>query len=178
MNDDPTKELISYLKGERERQQWQNERFLSLMERMLSRQNLIAAQTKVGWNFQQDCFSYSMSNQMLHDDHTNHNSHENFWIYSIFRIKSGHSISENMQTEISAVIINPLLLQGDPPLILAGFLVSPVKILCEVFLGFWIYKQYTVYLIITFYFPQGLQNTGIINYCIVHKLWKNLLFMV
>ena len=106
------------------------------MERMLSRQNLIAAQTKVGWNFQQDCFSYSMSNQMLHDDHTNHNSHENFWIYSIFRIKSGRSISENMQTEISAVIINPLLLQRDPPLILAGFLVSPVKILCEVFLGF------------------------------------------
>ena len=66
------------------------------MEKMLSPQNLTAAQTKVGWNFQQDYFSYSMSNQILHDDHTNHNSHENFWIYSIFRIKSGHSISENM----------------------------------------------------------------------------------
>ena len=82
MNAGITKKLISYLIEKSERQQRQNKRFLSLMERMLSPQSPMAAQPSFGWNFQENSFSsvpgrHGVSNQMLHEDDTNHNSFEN-----------------------------------------------------------------------------------------------------
>ena len=74
LNADPTKELISFLKEDSKRQQRQDERFLSLMERMLIPQSPMAAQPSFGSNFQQDSSSsvpgrYGVSKQMLHYGH-------------------------------------------------------------------------------------------------------------
>ena len=83
MDADPTKELISFLKEDTERQQRQDERFLSLMGRMLIPQkSSMAAQPSFGWNFQQDSPSsgpgrYGVPNQMLHYDHGTRNTYEN-----------------------------------------------------------------------------------------------------
>ena len=82
MNADPTKELISFLKEDSERQQRQDEHFLSLMERMLIPQSSMAAQPSFGWNFQQDSSSsvpgkYGVPNQMFHYDHTTRNTYKN-----------------------------------------------------------------------------------------------------
>ena len=52
LNADPTKELISFLKEDSERQQRQDEHFLSLMERMLIPQSSMAEQHSFEWNFQ------------------------------------------------------------------------------------------------------------------------------
>ena len=79
MNADLTKELISFLKEDSERQQRQDERFLSSMERMLIPQSSMAAQPSFRWKFQQDSSSYvpgryGEPNQMLHYDHATRNT--------------------------------------------------------------------------------------------------------
>ena len=56
-NAGPMEELISFLKENSERQQWQDERFLSLMEQVLIPQSSKTAQPGFGWNFLQDSSS-------------------------------------------------------------------------------------------------------------------------
>ena len=84
---------ISFLKVENERQQRQDERFLSLTERMLIPRSPMAVPPNFGCNFQQDSSSsvperYGVPNRMLHYDHATRNTYENLQIYSIFIVES------------------------------------------------------------------------------------------